>query len=86
MDAVTFSELRQNLKSVMDQAANRHEPVVVKRQNGENMVLMSLQDYQAIEETGYLLRSPANAMRLFQSLEQSLQGNVSDKPKELFKE
>jgi antitoxin YefM len=84
MDAITYSELRQNLKNIMDQAADKHEPVIVKRQKGENMVLMSLQDYQAIEETAYLLRSPANAMKLLQSLEQSVRGEVLSKPLDRF--
>ena len=80
MNAITYSELRQHLKSSMDRAADRHEPLIVKRQNGENMILMSLQDYQAIEEIAYLLRSPANAMRLMQSLEQSLKEEVVSRP------
>ena len=83
MDAITYSELRQNLKSVMDHTAERHDPLIIKRQNGENMVLMSLQDYQAIEETAYLLRSPANATRLMQSLEQSLKEEVVKRPLDL---
>ena len=77
MNTVTYSELRQNLKGIMDRSSDRHEPVLVKRQNGDPMVLVSLQDYQSMEETAYLLRSPANAKRLLESLRESRSGNVA---------
>ncbi len=80
MDVVTYSQLRQNLKNILDMSVDRHEPVLIKRQHGDDMVLVSLRDYRAMEETVYLLRSPANASRLMASLEESLQGKVKSKP------
>ncbi len=68
MNIVTFSELRTNLKKVMDTSADQHEPTVIRRQGGEHMVLMSLQNYESLKETAYLLGTEANAAHLRKSL------------------
>ncbi len=69
MEAVNYSELRKNLKSVLDGVCENHEPIIVTRKNSDNVVLLSYEDYSAIEETAYLLRSPKNAQRLRESIE-----------------
>jgi len=69
MEAVNFSELRKNLKSVLDGVCENHEPVIITRKNSDNLVLLSYEDYAAIEETAYLLRSPNNARRIRESIE-----------------
>jgi antitoxin YefM len=69
MDAINYSELRKNLKSTMDRIISDHEPVIVTRRNGGNVVMVSYEDYAAIEETAYLLKSPENARRLRESIE-----------------
>jgi antitoxin YefM len=69
MNAINYSDLRNNLKSTMDEVITSHEPVIITRQKGDNLVLMSYEDYAAIEETAYLLRSPENARRLRESIE-----------------
>lgn len=61
MHIVTFSELRNDLKKIMDDSADQHEIVIVKRPKGENMVLLSQRDYESLQETAYLLGSEANA-------------------------
>ena len=58
------------MKTVEDRA-----PVLITRQNGEACVLMSLEEYNSLEETAYLLRSPANAKRLMNSIESLRGGN-----------
>ena len=68
MNIVTFTELRQQLKELMDISADQHEPVVIKRPRGENMVLLSQGDYESLKETAYLLGNEANAKHLRQSL------------------
>ncbi|HEX3044398.1 MAG TPA: type II toxin-antitoxin system prevent-host-death family antitoxin [Bacillota bacterium] len=68
MNAINYSELRKNLKTIMDEVIGNHEPVIITRRKGENMVLMSYEDYAAFEETAYLLRSPKNASRLRESV------------------
>lgn len=58
----------------MEQVCNDHEPVIVTRKNARSVVIMSLEDYNAIQETAYLLRSPANAENLRTSIKQYEQG------------
>lgn len=70
MDALTYSHTRQHLAEVMDRVNDDHAPVLITRQNGRAAVLMSLDDYNALEETAYLLRSPKNARRLTAAIEQ----------------
>lgn len=74
MQAITYSEARHDLKNVMDEACSNHEPVLITRRRGESVVLLSLEDYESIMESEYLLSSPANAARLMQSLEESRSG------------
>ena len=68
MDVINFSESRANLKSVMDRVVADHTPVVIARQKAEAVVLVSLADWQAMEETTYLLSTPGNAARLAESI------------------
>ena len=70
MDAITYTHARANLAGTMDRVCNDHEPVIITRNGDQSVVILSLEDFQALEETAYLLRSPANAKRLFKSIEQ----------------
>lgn len=70
MDTISYSHTRQRLAEVMDRVNDDHAPVLITRQNGRAVVMMSLDDYNALEETAYLLRSPKNAKRLMTSVEQ----------------
>ncbi|MBT0568712.1 type II toxin-antitoxin system prevent-host-death family antitoxin [Curvibacter sp. CHRR-16] len=80
MDAITYTHARANLAGTMDRVCNDHEPVIITRNGQQSVVILSLEDFQALEETAYLLRSPANAKRLFKSIEQleSGQGQARD--------
>lgn len=69
MVAVNYSELRNNLKEMMDKACEDHETVIVNRKNHADVVMLSLADYEALQETAYLLRSPENAKRILESIE-----------------
>jgi antitoxin YefM len=64
MDKMSYSKLRENLKSALDRAVDDHEVIYVERANGRDAVLLSREDYESLNETSYLLRSPANAKRL----------------------
>ncbi len=70
MEALSYSLARQNLAKTMDQVCRDHSPVVVTRQKNDSVVIMSLEDYEALEETAHLLRSPKNAKRLLESVAQ----------------
>ena len=68
MHAISYSEARENLKSVIDKVVADRAPVAITRQRGEGAVLVSESEWASIEETLYLLRSPANAKRLLESI------------------
>ena len=70
MDTISYSHTRQRLAEVMDRVNDDHAPVLITRQNGRAVVMMSLDEYNALEETAYLLRSPKSAKRLMTSVEQ----------------
>ena len=64
MQTVSYSEARENLKAVMDRATADRAPVLITRQRGENVVMLSASEWAGMEETLHLLRSPRNAERL----------------------
>ena len=70
MDAITYSSARANLASTMDRVCSDHEPLIITRNGQQAVVMLSLEDFKALEETAYLLRSPANARRLLSSIAQ----------------
>lgn len=74
MTHVSVSELRGNLKTVLDQVNENHEQVMVTRPNGQAVMLVDADDYESLMETVHLLRVPANAERLLKGAEQYRQG------------
>ena len=68
MQTVTYSETRENLKSVLDKVVADRAPVMITRQNGENVVMISASEWSAMDETSYLLASPANARHLLDGI------------------
>ncbi len=70
MDAITYSAARANLASTMDRVCNDHEALIITRNGEQSVVMLSLEDFQAMEETAYLLRNPANAKRLISAAAQ----------------
>ena len=70
MDAITYSAARANLGTTMDRVCNDHEALIITRNGEQSVVMLSLEDFQALEETAYLLRNPANAKRLLAATEQ----------------
>lgn len=70
MDVLTYSETRANLKDVMDRVVADRSAVVITRQKSEAVVMVSLADWNAMEETLHLLSSPVNAERLRASIRQ----------------
>jgi antitoxin YefM len=71
MRATSYTDLRKNLAAMLDSVIADHEPVIITRDRGKpSAVLMSLEDFASFEETRHLLRSPANADRLREALEE----------------
>ena len=70
MDAITYSSARANLARTMDRVCEDHEALIITRNGEQSVVMLSLEDYQALEETAYLLRNPANAKRLLSAAAQ----------------
>jgi antitoxin YefM len=79
MDAITYSAARANFASTMDRVCNDHEALVITRNGEQSVVMLSLEDYTALEETAYLLRSPANAKRLLAAMTQLNAGQGIDR-------
>ncbi len=79
MQVVNFTEARNNLKSLFDDVYHNYEDVIVNRKNGENVVIISLDKYNSMNETEYLMRSPANRKHLLKSLQQLEEGKVVTK-------
>lgn len=76
MKTLSSTELRANLSAVMDRVNDDHEPVIVHRAKGKPVVMVSLEDWQAMDETTYLLSSPANAAALRQGMARLEAGEV----------
>ncbi len=74
MQAINYSELRAHMKATMDKVCANHDPMIITRKNSDNLVLLSFDDYAAMEETAYLLRSPENAKRLRESIQSFYDG------------
>lgn len=68
MDAISYTTARANLAKTMEKVCNDHAPVIITRKSEAPVVMLSLEDYQAMEETAYLLRTPANARHLLESI------------------
>lgn len=68
MTAITYTAAREKLASTMDQVCRDRAPVIITRNRDQSVVMLSLEEYEALEETAHLLRSPANAKRLLASI------------------
>jgi antitoxin YefM len=79
MDVLTYSDTRANLKEVMDRVVADRAPVVITRKRGEAVVMVSLADWNAMEETLHLISSPANAQRLAAAIGQLEAGGGSER-------
>lgn len=64
MKAMSYTAAREKLAATMDQVCRDRDPVIITRKREQSVVMLSLEDYESLEETAYLLRVPANARRL----------------------
>ncbi len=78
MSHVTYTELRANLAGFMDEVCDTRAPLLVTRQNARSVVMLAEDDYEGLMETVHLLRAPANAVRLLESIQQANSGELSE--------
>ena len=79
MRLVNYTEFRQNLKTHLDFVFTSRSPLFVTRSKGDDVVVISMNDYEGMQETLYLLSSPNNAKRLDESLEEFEQGEYQSR-------
>lgn len=76
MEIISYTKARNNFSDVMNQVCENHTPITIYRQENKPVVLMSLEDYNSIEETMYLMSTPNNLKNLLESVEEIKQGKV----------
>ena len=76
MQVVSLTEARNNLKAVFDSVYLDHEEVVIHRKGKENVVMISMDEYNSMKETNYLLSSSKNKKRLLQSIKHVEEGKI----------
>ena len=79
MDSITYTTARANLAKTMDRVCDDHEPVIITRSGETSVVMLSLEDFNSLEETAYLLRSPKNAKRLLEAIMELEQGGGTER-------
>ncbi len=68
VNAISYTAARENLAATMERVCVDHDPVIITRKRSQSVVMLSLEDYESLQETAYLLRSPVNAARLSESI------------------
>ncbi|NQX02850.1 type II toxin-antitoxin system prevent-host-death family antitoxin [bacterium] len=83
MNAISYTAARENLASTMNKVCEDHAPIIITRNRDQAVVMMSLQDYEALEETAYLLKSPKNARRILSAVSQLEAGKGGERAVDL---
>ena len=79
MQSISYTAARSNLAKTMERVCEDHAPIAITRKGEGAVVMMSMEDYQALEETAYLLRSPKNTRRLIESIVELESGKGTQK-------
>ncbi len=79
MDAISYTAARSNLAKTMEQVCEDHSTIIITRNKAPSVVMMSLEDFEALQETAYLLRAPENARRLLASVAELEQGGGKER-------
>ncbi len=79
MNVMTYTSARKNLAKTMEHVCNDHEPVIITSKNARSVVMISLDDYNAMEETAYLSKSPKNAARLMEAINEIENGGGQER-------
>lgn len=70
MNVISYTSARQQLSKTMEGVCQNHDPVIITRSNTESVVMISLEDFNQMQETTYLLKSPANAARIAHAIDE----------------
>jgi len=76
MTTISYTSARQNLKSIFDYVCKNAESITISRKNGGNVVILSEEEFQSLDETSYLLSNPINRRHLESSLQEMEKGKV----------
>lgn len=79
MKAISYTAARENLAATMDRVCADRDPMVITRKRDQAVVMISLEDYESLEETAYLLRVPANARRLLGAIDSLNRGGGTER-------
>jgi len=79
MKALSYSDVRRSLKQCMDEVCFDHDVLIVTRKNNKNVVMLSLEEYNSLVETNYILSSKKNAERVLSSLANARKGKSKSK-------
>ena len=79
MNAITYTTARKNLARTIERVVSDRAPVIITKKNDMSVVMMSLEDYEALEETAHLLRSPKNTRRLLDSINELDEGKGTER-------
>ncbi len=79
MQVTTYSKFRKSLKEFLDKIQEDHMPLLIKRPKGRDVVVLSQEDYDSMNETFYLLKSPKNADRLLKGIEAFEKGEGTER-------
>ncbi|HPJ40501.1 MAG TPA: type II toxin-antitoxin system prevent-host-death family antitoxin [Spirochaetota bacterium] len=79
MKAVSYTAARKNLAKTMEKVCEDHAPIIITRREKDAVVILSLEDYEALSESSYLLQNPKNAKRLMESVEELDSGKGTER-------
>lgn len=79
MNTISYSNVRSKLAETMQKVCDDHTPVIITRKAAKPVVMMSLDDFEALQETAYLLRSPKNVRRLMESISELEAGKGTER-------
>lgn len=79
MDAITYTEARENLAQTIQRVCRDHDPIIITRKREDSVVMISLDDYESLTQTAYLLKSPKNARRLLAALAELEEGKGQER-------
>ena len=79
MKAISYTMARNNLAKTMEKVCKDHNPIIVSRRNNESVVIISLDDYESLNESSYLLQSPKNKKRLMDSIKELNNGKGKER-------